>query len=151
MGIKSVLLFVKAPDNVKDNTGKEAWNPDGLMQQSIKAIKNAIPEIVVMTDVALAASVAFQGWRIRWQERLSRQLQGRNEVHAQMRRHNPAFIPRNHKVEEALAAATEQGDLSVTENLLAVVTQPFNYTHNQPDYSVPAPTGSCRYQTFCGT
>ena len=53
MGIKSILLFIKAPDEVKDNTGKEAWNADGLMQRSIKAIKNAVPEMVVMTDVAL--------------------------------------------------------------------------------------------------
>ena len=53
LGIKSVLLFVKAPDTVKDNTGKEAWNPNGLMQRSIKAIKNAVPEMIVMTDVAL--------------------------------------------------------------------------------------------------
>ncbi len=53
MGIKSVLLFVKALDETKDNTGKESWNPDGLMQRSIKAIKDAVPEIVVMTDVAL--------------------------------------------------------------------------------------------------
>ncbi|MBX2921708.1 MAG: porphobilinogen synthase [Chitinophagaceae bacterium] len=53
MGIKSVLLFVKAKDETKDNTGKEAWNPDGLMQRSIKAIKNAVPDMLVMTDVAL--------------------------------------------------------------------------------------------------
>src|SRR5690348_3373646 len=53
LGIKSVLLFVKAKDETKDNTGKEAWNPDGLMQRSIKAIKDAVPEMVVMTDVAL--------------------------------------------------------------------------------------------------
>lgn len=53
LGIKSVLLFVKALDETKDNTGKESWNPDGLMQRSIKAIKDAVPEIVVMTDVAL--------------------------------------------------------------------------------------------------
>jgi len=53
MGIKSVLLFVKAADDLKDNTGKEAWNSDGLMQRSIKAIKEAVPEMVVMTDVAL--------------------------------------------------------------------------------------------------
>jgi porphobilinogen synthase len=53
LGMKSVLLFIKAPDELKDNTGKEAWNDNGLMQQSIKAIKDAIPEIVVMTDVAL--------------------------------------------------------------------------------------------------
>ncbi|MGF7230893.1 porphobilinogen synthase [Arachidicoccus sp.] len=53
MGIKSVLLFVKCDDAVKDNTGKESWNKNGLMQRSIKAIKNAVPEMMVMTDVAL--------------------------------------------------------------------------------------------------
>src|SRR5579872_7155991 len=53
LGIKCVLLFVKSPDELKDNTGKESWNPDGLMQRSIKAIKEAVPEIVLMTDVAL--------------------------------------------------------------------------------------------------
>jgi porphobilinogen synthase len=53
MGIKSVLLFIKCKDELKDNTGKEAWNPDGLMQRSIKAIKDAVPEMYVMTDVAL--------------------------------------------------------------------------------------------------
>ena len=53
LGIKAVLLFVKAKDEVKDNTGKEAWNKNGLMQRSIKAIKDAVPEMIVMTDVAL--------------------------------------------------------------------------------------------------
>jgi len=53
LGIKCVLLFVKAKDETKDNTGKEAWNKDGLMQRSIKAIKDAVPEMYVMTDVAL--------------------------------------------------------------------------------------------------
>src|ERR1700677_224530 len=53
LGIKCVLLFVNSKDELKDNTGKEAWNADGLMQRSIRAIKEAAPEIVVMTDVAL--------------------------------------------------------------------------------------------------
>src|SRR6187399_1518644 len=53
MGIKSVLLFIKCKDELKDNTGKEAWNKNGLMQRSIKAIKDAVPGMVVMTDVAL--------------------------------------------------------------------------------------------------
>jgi porphobilinogen synthase len=52
-GLKSVLLFVKCKDELKDNTGKEAWNQNGLMQNSIKAIKDAVPEMYVMTDVAL--------------------------------------------------------------------------------------------------
>ena len=53
MGIQGVLLFVKVPDSLKDNQGTEALNPDGLMQRSIKAIKDQAPELCVMTDVAL--------------------------------------------------------------------------------------------------
>jgi len=53
LGIKSVLLFIKCKDELKDNTGKEAWNPEGLMQRSIRAIRDAVPEIYIMTDVAL--------------------------------------------------------------------------------------------------
>src|ERR671927_83168 len=53
MGIKSILLFIKCKDEWKDNTGREAWNENGLMQRSIKAIKDAVPEMLIMTDVAL--------------------------------------------------------------------------------------------------
>lgn len=53
MGIKSVLLFIKCADELKDNKGTEAVNPDGLMQRAIKAVKDAVPGMVVMTDVAL--------------------------------------------------------------------------------------------------
>lgn len=51
--LKSVLLFVKVPDNLKDNAGKEALNSNGLMQRAIKTVKNTAPEMIVMTDVAL--------------------------------------------------------------------------------------------------
>lgn len=53
LGIKAVNLYMKVPENLKDNTGKEAYNPDGLMQNTIKAIKNAIPQMILMPDVAL--------------------------------------------------------------------------------------------------
>lgn len=53
MGIRSVLLFIKCADELKDNKGTEALNPDGLMQRAIKAVKDAVPGMVVMTDVAL--------------------------------------------------------------------------------------------------
>ena len=53
LGLKSVLLFIKCSDELKDNKGTEAVNPNGLMQRSIRAIKNACPEMVIMTDVAL--------------------------------------------------------------------------------------------------
>lgn len=53
MGIKSILLFCKVPDELKDNKGTEALNRDGLMQRSIREIKDAVPDMCVMTDVAL--------------------------------------------------------------------------------------------------
>jgi porphobilinogen synthase len=59
MGLKCVLLFVKSKDELKDNLGTEALNPDGLMQRSIRAIKEAVPEMVVMTDVALDPYSSF--------------------------------------------------------------------------------------------
>jgi porphobilinogen synthase len=59
MGIKSVLVFVKSKDELKDNKGTEALNPNGLMQRSIKEIKNAVPEMLIMTDVALDPFSSF--------------------------------------------------------------------------------------------
>lgn len=53
LGLRSVLLFVKVPDNLKDNKGTEALNKDGLMQRAVKAVKDAAPDMLVMTDVAL--------------------------------------------------------------------------------------------------
>ena len=53
LGLRSVLLFAKIEDNLKDNEGTEAINPNGLMQRGIRAIKKAVPEMYVMSDVAL--------------------------------------------------------------------------------------------------
>jgi porphobilinogen synthase len=59
MGLKSVLLFIKCKDELKDNKGTEALNPKGLMQRSIRAIKDACPDMLVMTDVALDPFSSF--------------------------------------------------------------------------------------------
>jgi porphobilinogen synthase len=53
LGVQAILLFAKVPENLKDNSGKEALNTDGLMQRGIKEIKNVVPEMTIMTDVAL--------------------------------------------------------------------------------------------------
>ena len=53
LGLQCALLFVKVPDGLKDNTGKEALNENGLMQRSVREIKKSLPDMVVMTDVAL--------------------------------------------------------------------------------------------------
>ena len=53
LGIRAVNIYVKVDESLKDNTGKEAWNDNGLMQRAIRAIKKACPEMIVMPDVAL--------------------------------------------------------------------------------------------------
>jgi len=59
LGLKSVLLFVKVSEKLKDNAGTEATNTDGLMQRAIRTVKNAVPEMIVMTDVALDPYSSF--------------------------------------------------------------------------------------------
>lgn len=59
LGIRAVNPYVKCEDALKDNTGKESWNPNGLMQRSIKAIKDACPDMVIMSDVALDPYSSF--------------------------------------------------------------------------------------------
>jgi len=105
----------------------------------------------MMTDADLAAGRTFQAWRTRWQERLARQPRGLADALDLMRRTNPAFIPRNHKVEEALAAATMGGDLSVLEKLVAVLAKPFAYERHLPEFSAPPVSDGRVYQTYCGT
>jgi uncharacterized protein YdiU (UPF0061 family) len=68
-----------------------------------------------------------------------------------MRSVNPSVIPRNHKVEEALAAAVEQNDLAVLQRLLVVLVKPYDHALDQSEYQSPPAPGSCAYATFCGT
>ncbi|MEZ5385202.1 MAG: YdiU family protein [Prosthecobacter sp.] len=87
-------------------------------------------------------------WHSRWRTRLSRQPHSSDEVSELMRRSNPAFIPRNHKVEEALEAANG-GELNPLRRLLTVLAEPFDHTQDLPEFSEPSQEAS--YQTFCGT
>jgi len=89
-------------------------------------------------------------WYERLQARRARQPQPRPEVEALMRRHNPAFIPRNHKVEEALDAATTAHDFSKMRRLLDVVANPYDHDRDLPEFSSPPPSAQ-PYRTFCGT
>ena len=90
-------------------------------------------------------------WQAKWKARLSRQAQPVDEVIARMRKSNPAVIPRNHKVEEALAAAVDSGDLRPMHRLLEALANPFEDNPEKQGYRDPAPVGSDPYQTFCGT
>ena len=104
-----------------------------------------------LTDDATLADPDFRVWHARWQARLGRQPQSLGAAVELMRAHNPAFIPRNHKVEEALEAATERGDLQVMQRLLNVLAKPYENEHDNPEYSAPPAPSDHVYQTFCGT
>ncbi|MEC1177595.1 YdiU family protein [Metasolibacillus meyeri] len=99
---------------------------------------------------ALYEQETFKQWHKKWQERLQQQPQPLELVQQTMRQHNPAIIPRNHRVEEALHAAA-QGNLQPFQQLLKVLTQPFSYTTEQEMYAILPPASSCQYRTFCGT
>jgi len=92
----------------------------------------------------------FTQWHESWRLRLSRQSQSMLEVTAKMRTANPAVIPRNYMVEEALTAASRHGNLDPFEALLKAVTRPFADDADEV-FMQPAPVGSPPYQTFCGT
>ncbi|MFC5530780.1 protein adenylyltransferase SelO [Cohnella yongneupensis] len=101
-------------------------------------------------DSFLFGTSEFTEWQERWKARLGRQQEPLDAARQLMRRSNPAVIPRNHRVEEALAAATD-GDLSVMERLLAVLADPFSYTGEQDRYCSLPDGASGPYRTFCGT
>ncbi|MGE7602633.1 protein adenylyltransferase SelO [Peribacillus sp. NPDC097675] len=101
-------------------------------------------------DAVLFGTPEFEQWHARWQERLDRQEESRESSKKLMQNSNPAVIPRNHRVEEALKAAVEKGDYTVMERLLDVLSHPYSHRSEQEEYStVPESCGP--YQTFCGT
>jgi uncharacterized protein YdiU (UPF0061 family) len=93
---------------------------------------------------------AFQAWYSRWQDRLGRDGRPNTSAYAVMRAVNPAVIPRNHRVEEALSAAEEHDDLSVLHRLLVSLASPYEAGADSAPYQDP-PTDECNYRTFCGT
>jgi serine/tyrosine/threonine adenylyltransferase len=109
----------------------------------------------VLGDAAPARSLfaepfAFDAWTERWQARLASDATAPEALAQAMNRVNPAYIPRNHKVEEALAAATA-GDLDPFQALLDVLSRPFDERPGLEAYAAPAPSSFGAYRTFCGT
>ncbi|OWK39212.1 protein adenylyltransferase SelO [Fimbriiglobus ruber] len=92
----------------------------------------------------------FRAWHSRWQERLVRDGQPMSSARGLMRSVNPAVIPRNHRVEEALSAAEERDDLSVMHRLLEALASPYEDRPELAPYREP-PADECGYRTFCGT
>ncbi|HEY1895284.1 MAG TPA: YdiU family protein [Terracidiphilus sp.] len=94
---------------------------------------------------------AYDRWAAGWRRRLEEEPFSREERGAAMRRTNPAFIPRNHMVEAALNAAVSGEDFQPFEELLDVVSNPFEDRPDRERYLTPARPEECVTQTFCGT
>lgn len=104
-----------------------------------------------LDEIDMFKSSEFAKWHKLWQKRLDRQHQSKEECQQLMKANNPAIIPRNHRVEEALEAAVVNEDYSIMEKLLDVLSNPYAHLPNQEEYTKPAPPSDRPYRTFCGT
>lgn len=103
------------------------------------------------TDSPLFRDEGFIAWHRRWLERLALQSRSPEETRLLMMTSSPGVIPRNHRVEEALEAAVERDDYSVLEDLLGVLSHPYDDPPEQGGYHLPPVPGTLPYRTFCGT
>jgi serine/tyrosine/threonine adenylyltransferase len=109
----------------------------------------------ILTEAAPARSLfversAFDAWAVRWRALLSSQTRDPQTIASAMDHVNPVYTPRNHQVEEALAAATDD-DLGPFRRLLGVLAEPFDERPGLEPYAAPAPPSFGPYRTFCGT
>lgn len=103
-----------------------------------------------LEDMPLYATDAFKEWYDRWQERLESQSISVESAYGRMRNVNPAVIPRNHLVEEALDAAVENGDFSKASKLIEVLSSPYDDGHERM-FKEPPEDEKRVHMTFCGT
>ena len=94
---------------------------------------------------------AYDIWAARWRSRLAVDKREPNARAVAMRAVNPAFIPRNHRVEQALDAAIEYGDFSPFADLLTVLSRPYEDQAAFAEYANPPQTSERVFRTFCGT
>lgn len=102
------------------------------------------------SSVEMCGTSDFKKWQERWKARLNRQEESKEASRKLMKNCNPAVIPRNHRVEEALEAAY-QGDYSVMNKLLEVLADPYAHVPEQAEYAVPPEPSNKPYRTYCGT
>ncbi len=125
----------------------------GLMKKHEADYTNTFVSLTFkkQVDGALFGNLEYTKWHERWHKRLEKQKESKEAARELMKRSNPAVIPRNHRVEEALKAAVENGDYSVMEQLLDVLAQPYAHAEEQAEYmKLPAPSDRV-FRTYCGT
>jgi uncharacterized protein YdiU (UPF0061 family) len=120
------------------------------MTSAFRALSGVVRGDAGPARALFADGEAFDAWAERWQQRLAAEGRDPATVASAMDAVNPVYVPRNHLVEEALAAATA-GDLGPTRDLLLAISDPFVERAGLERYAEPAPESFGRYRTFCGT
>ncbi|MFI8575539.1 YdiU family protein [Rossellomorea aquimaris] len=136
-----------------EEDGDESLAKDllSLMKKNCADYTNTFRSLTNEEEIDLFKNPEYVQWKERWEERLNRQEESKEATHQLMRKHNPAVIPRNHRVEEALEAAVESGDYSVMERLLEVLKNPYQLLTEQCKYATPPDPSNRPYRTYCGT
>lgn len=155
--VKLGLLSAPAADDTADTALAADWLTL-LHTQSIdftqawRRLADAAEGREAALRALFAQPQAVDGWLARWRLRCGADGLAPAERAARMRQVNPAIIPRNHRVEEALNAASNDGDLGPFDRLLAALRRPHDGSPELADYAEPAPAEiTAGYQTFCGT
>jgi uncharacterized protein YdiU (UPF0061 family) len=170
---RALLAGLRAKLGLERTEGADDEADAGLADDWLTVLRTARADFTLGWRHLAAAAVGDEGplralfadpgapdaWLARWRERCTREDEGRVAADAagsaraaRMRRANPWVIPRNHRVEEALAAASERDDLEAFERLLDAVRRPFDETPENARFAEPAaPEVTAGYRTFCGT
>ncbi|MCM3611870.1 YdiU family protein [Planococcus sp. MERTA32b] len=105
-----------------------------------------------LEEMPLAGKEGFDAWYAAWRSRLDEQNESAETSRELMRSNNPAVIPRNHRVEEAIEAAVSRQDYSLAEKLVSAVKNPYAHTSEQLEFTdAPLPEEERTFKTYCGT
>ena len=104
-----------------------------------------------MTCELFQDAAEWQGWASRWRQRLLREQQSPEQVAVLLQRTNPAVIPRNHRIEQAIEAATERQDFADFHRLNRILASPFQVTDEDLQWMAPPDPSERVCKTFCGT
>jgi uncharacterized protein YdiU (UPF0061 family) len=140
-------LTTEQPDDLDLVRSLHAWMHEtgADFTRTFRSLSREQPD-----GISPKCDAGFTEWTARWHARIQREEESLDAARARMRKVNPAVIPRNHRVEEALAAAEEHDDLSPLHRLVDVLSSPFDERPEFADYEEP-PADESGYRTFCGT
>lgn len=150
------LQFMGRKLGLTDLDGQDATLIESLlewMQHHKLDFTNTFRDLGSESSIATEVyqDAAFLKWRTTWEQKLAANGKSRVSVAAAMNQVNPAIIPRNHRVEEALKACEQQDEVVLLEKLLQAVTHPYNDSPEFQSFREPPPANQGCYQTFCGT